>query len=109
MYAVALVLAQLDCEHLSLVGWWVQVNKNWLIKGRIGSECASASLCARTWNRIRLVAALSASYRWGAVCQVVLSAAWPLSHDATCLSWPPAFSSSMTDPALPVSQTTTAT
>ncbi|KAL6748137.1 hypothetical protein V8C86DRAFT_2886571 [Haematococcus lacustris] len=53
-----------SADSVDLAGSW-QVNKNWLLKLRAGSESAAAVVALRSWSRVGALVAASAAYRYG--------------------------------------------
>ncbi len=42
----------------------LQVNKNWLVKGRVGSDSASAAVGLRLWHAVSAALTASATYTY---------------------------------------------
>jgi len=48
---------------LNIAAAW-QVNKNWMVKARVGTESAAAAVCFKTWGQLGLVAAANVTCRF---------------------------------------------
>jgi len=42
----------------------LQLNKNWLVKARVGSESVAAALAVRNWQTMSIMATMNISWRW---------------------------------------------
>uniref|UniRef100_A0A7S3VUD1 Uncharacterized protein n=1 Tax=Dunaliella tertiolecta TaxID=3047 RepID=A0A7S3VUD1_DUNTE len=49
---------------VNLAAAW-QLNKNWMVKARVGSESVAAAVAARNWHTVSVVGTLNASWRYG--------------------------------------------
>ena len=53
----------------------MQVNKNWLVKARVGSEAAAAAVCLRAWSNPSFLLSAACTYRYrqgGIACGLTL-------------------------------------
>ncbi|KAF5842127.1 hypothetical protein DUNSADRAFT_9085 [Dunaliella salina] len=49
---------------VNLAAAW-QLNKNWMMKARVGSESVAAAVAARNWHTVSVIGTLNASWKYG--------------------------------------------